>query len=191
MDQKLNLQRWLKILISKTLSVHSVTTWKIHLCTRYPAHLSRPSRLARQTWGDVFNVKHSGGRERDTRTYWFETCFSIDEKACGKWVQSSTQKTPGCSLSPPSSFNKSPPYSSSSSLWPRCIVGEVVAIRPLRGLRGRRQNPEIHYAFKTPIYFRITYILSPGGRSAGKRLISCGIINIKELRSEFCFVEKV
>lgn len=59
--------------------------------------------------GDVFNVKHSGGRERDTRTYWFETCSSIDEKACGKWVQSLTQKTPGCSSSPPSSFNTSPP----------------------------------------------------------------------------------
>lgn len=40
---------------------------------------------------------------------------------------------------------------------------KVVAIRPLRGLRGRSENPEIHYAFKTFIYFRITYILSPGG----------------------------
>lgn len=40
---------------------------------------------------------------------------------------------------------------------------KVVAIRPLRGLRGRSENPEIHYAFKTFIYFRITYILSAGG----------------------------
>lgn len=53
------------------------------------------------------------------------------------------------------------------SLRSRCIVGrKVVAIRPLRGLRGRSENPEIHYAFKTFIYFRITYILSPGGPTA-------------------------
>lgn len=45
---------------------------------------------------------------------------------------------------------------------------KVVAIRPLRGLRGRSENPEIHYAFKTFIYFRITYILSPGGPKRGK-----------------------
>lgn len=44
---------------------------------------------------------------------------------------------------------------------------KVVAIRPLRGLRGRSENPEIHYAFKTFIYFRITYILSPGGPKRG------------------------
>lgn len=50
------------------------------------------------------------------------------------------------------------------ALRSRCIVGrKVVAIRPLRGLRGRSENPEIHYAFKSFIYFRITYILSAGG----------------------------
>lgn len=57
-----------------------------------------------------------------------------------------------------------PSLSNPPFLWSRCIVGrKVVAIRPLRGLRGRSENPEIHYAFKTFIYFRITYILSPGG----------------------------
>lgn len=57
-----------------------------------------------------------------------------------------------------------PSLSSPPFPWSRCIVGrKVVAIRPLRGLRGRSENPEIHYAFKTFIYFRITYILSPGG----------------------------
>lgn len=89
---------------------------------------------------------------------------SKDEKHAENGCSLQTQRTPCWSTAPPSSFKSlslplQPPF-----LWSRCIVGKkVVAIRPLRGLRGRSENPEIHYAFKTFIYFRITYILSPGG----------------------------
>lgn len=88
-------------------------------------------------------------------------------------------KRPHADLHPPpsSSFKKPPPTTTTTNasppphpLWSRCIVGrKVVAIRPLRGLRGRSENPEIHYAFKTFIYFRITYILSPGGPSGAQK----------------------
>lgn len=89
-------------------------------------------------------------------------------------------KRPHADLPPPSSsFKKPPPTTTTTNtntsppprpLWSRCIVGrKVVAIRPLRGLRGRSENPEIHYAFKTFIYFRITYILSPGGPSGAQK----------------------
>lgn len=82
------------------------------------------------------------------------------------------------------------PLSNPPCLWSRCIVGrKVVAIRPLRGLRGRSENPEIHYAFKTFIYFRITYILSPGGPKRRKRnddgSISFGEINSLQLQYLF------
>lgn len=78
--------------------------------------------------------------------------------------------TPGRSAAPPSSFKSASSLGHPPFLQSRCIVGKtVVAIRPLRGLRGRSQNPQIHYAVKSFIYFRITYILSPGGsaRSGG------------------------
>lgn len=115
---------------------------------------------------------------------WFDICGLIKQtdirwKACGKWVLFfKAQKTP-CWSTPPrhlplkshptttTTTNASPPP---RPLWSRCIVGrKVVAIRPLRGLRGRSENPEIHYAFKTFIYFRITYILSPGGPSGAQK----------------------
>ena len=87
-----------------------------------------------------------------------------DEKHAENGCSLQTQKTPCWSTDPPSSFKSRPLPLRPPFLWSRCIVGrKVVAIRPLRGLRGRSENPEIHYAFKTFIYFRITYILSPGG----------------------------
>lgn len=92
-------------------------------------------------------------------------------KACvrggGPCVQPCDTKAPpppGWSTAPPTSFKSAPSLFNPPFLQSRCIVGKkVVAIRPLRGLRGRSENPEIHYAFKTFIYFRITFILSPGG----------------------------
>ncbi len=130
--QKLQLNKSINIIptsltqdidIQKNTPSISVTTCKIHLCRRSSQRTCPEHHDSRDKHGATSVMSRTGEAWQGYKDLLVRDVYFYRWKACGKWVQSLTQKTPGCLASPPSSFNRSPPPppSGRDALWGKSL----------------------------------------------------------------------